>query len=66
MRYVTLQHADGHAVTVFVEHVVAVMTGTYSSQACAFIYFASGFSIPVIERREDILKAIGYSHLTAL
>lgn len=58
MKTATFQHVDGHAVTVFIEHVISVQIGKDGKNGdCTMIQFASGWSIPVIEKRIDILDA---------
>lgn len=54
MRVATFQHVDGHAVTVFIQHVVSVQMDTRQG---TLIQFASGWSIPVIDGREAVLNA---------
>jgi hypothetical protein len=57
VRTATFQHVDGHAVTVFIEHVVCVQIGKDGKNGdCTMIQFSSGWSIPVIENRLDILQ----------
>lgn len=59
MRVATFQHVDGHAVTVFIDHIISVQIDKGGKNGdCTLIQFLGGWSIPVIESRTHILTAI--------
>ena len=58
MRTITLDHAAGHAVTIFVDHVVAVQSSRSTIDTLTLVQFGGGYNIPVIETRQTILKKI--------